>query len=77
MAELTCSRCGATAEGLERAPLPGEVGQAVLEQTCAECWRAWLGEQVKLINELRLSLAEPGSYGRLVEEMKRWLKIRQ
>ena len=76
MAEVQCSRCGSTAEGLERAPLPGEVGRMVFEQTCGECWKAWLAAQVILMNEHRLSPGDPAHYERLVTEMQTFLALR-
>jgi Fe-S cluster biosynthesis and repair protein YggX len=54
MPDVTCSRCGQLKQGLEVAPLPGEVGQAVLAETCADCWRDWTEEQTRLINHLGL-----------------------
>lgn len=76
MAQVTCSRCGSTATGLAAAPLPGDYGRLVHEQTCAACWGEWLREQVKLINELRLSPADPAHYERLQTEMATWLNLR-
>jgi Fe-S cluster biosynthesis and repair protein YggX len=75
MIEVSCSRCGSTAQGLERAPLPGEPGQAVLEQTCAACWREWLEMQIKLINEHQLSPARTEHYEFLVKEMRTFLSL--
>lgn len=54
MTDLRCRRCGLTKPGLERAPLPGVWGAALLAQTCADCWRAWTEEQTRLINHLGL-----------------------
>jgi len=75
MAEVSCSRCGSTAPGLARAPLPGEAGQAVLAQSCEPCWRAWLDLQVKLINEHRLSPAKPEDFDQLIREMQTFLNL--
>lgn len=75
MGEITCARCGRHAAGLDRPPLPGEAGRAVQAGTCAECWRTWLAEQVKLINETRVSPAEPDGYAFLVERMRAFLGL--
>jgi Fe-S cluster biosynthesis and repair protein YggX len=72
---LNCKRCGLEREGLSRAPLPGESGRRVLEATCRACWESWLGEQVKLINELRLSPAEPEHYELLLGRMSAYLRL--
>ena len=77
MAEVDCSRCGSTGPGLERPPLPAPEGELVLDQTCAACWREWLRMQVMLINEHRLSPADPEHYRRLVGEMRTFLSLRE
>ena len=77
MAELRCSRCGSTAEGLERAPLPGRPGELVLGQTCKACWEEWKGTQVKLINEFRLNVTDPGHFERLMTEMTVFLNLQE
>lgn len=76
MSTATCSRCGKTAARLEKPPLPGEIGTRVHENTCAACWRDWLGTQVKVINEYQLSPARPEHYEFLVEQMTSFLNLR-
>ena len=75
MTQVTCSRCGSTAPALERAPLRGDAGQAVLAQSCEPCWRAWLDLQVKLINEHRLNPAKPEDFDQLIREMNAFLNL--
>jgi len=75
MPQIECSRCKRSAEGLGKAPLPGDVGREVLEKTCATCWKDWLGAQVILINEHGLSPARPEDYQRLVDEMRAYLGL--
>ena len=75
MASVQCSRCGSTAPGLDRAPLPGPAGQAVLEQTCKACWDEWLPAQVILINEKTLTPANPEHFDYLIGEMKTFLNL--
>jgi len=76
MADVTCSRCGNTAGGLDQAPLPGKVGQRIQDQVCGACWKEWLGMQVKIINEYRLSPAEPRHFDFLVAQMGSFLNLR-
>ncbi len=59
MAQVTCKRCGNTREGLAAAPLPGEMGQKILANTCQECWAEWLRTQVMIINEYQLTMVNP------------------
>lgn len=75
MADVDCARCGRTRPGLETEPLPGPEGRLVLEGTCRACWEEWLREQVKLMNELRLSPIDPEHYRRLVQAMLAWLRL--
>ena len=75
MAEVRCKRCRETAEGLASAPLPGAPGESVLAQICRSCWEIWRGEQIKLINEHKLSPAKPEDYAFLVEKMKDYLSL--
>ncbi len=77
MTDVTCSRCGDTAAGLDRPPFTGPVGEKVREQVCAACWREWLGMQVKVINEYRLSPAHPEHFDFLVKQMKAFLNFRE
>jgi len=75
MAMVQCSRCGNTAEGLERPPLPGPAGEQVHAETCRACWQDWLSMQVKVINEYRISPAEPEQYDFLVAQMRTYLNL--
>ena len=76
MADVHCSRCGSTIPELDTAPLPGEPGRRVLEQTCAACWKEWMGAQVILMNENRLSPGNPEHYDLLVREMTTFLNLK-
>jgi Fe-S cluster biosynthesis and repair protein YggX len=75
MSQVSCSRCGSTAEGLARPPLPGAAGDRVHAQTCRACWEEWLRVQVKLINERQLSPVNPEHYRALVGEMATFLNL--
>jgi len=76
MSDVHCSRCGNTAPGLERPPMPGEPGERVARQVCAGCWRQWLAAQVILINENRLSAADPDHFDYLMGQMEVFLNLR-
>ncbi len=75
MAEVRCKRCDRTAGGLDDPPLPGPAGELVLAGTCKSCWEIWRDEQVKLINENKLSPANTEHYEFLVGQMKTFLKL--
>ena len=51
MAETVhCVRLKRDAEGLDRAPYPGELGQRILANVSKEAWQEWLRHQTMLIN---------------------------
>lgn len=76
MANVTCSRCGKQAEGLERPPMPGPLGVQIVAQVCAACWREWLGMQVKFINEYRLNPLDPRHFDFLMGQAREFLKVK-
>ena len=53
MATVTCSRCGNTREGAGRV-LPGALGDEIERSICAECWKEWLAQQIRVINHYGL-----------------------
>ncbi|HUC44330.1 MAG TPA: Fe(2+)-trafficking protein [Candidatus Sulfotelmatobacter sp.] len=75
MAVVTCSRCKRAEEGLPRPPIPGPVGQEILGQVCAACWKEWLGTQVKYINEYRLNPLDERHFAFLVEQARAFLGL--
>ena len=60
------------AEGLERAPYPGELGRRIYEQVSKEAWGQWLRHQTLLINEYRLTPIEPKARKFLESEMEKF-----
>lgn len=59
MSEVTCTRCGNTREGFEKAPFPGAMGQRIVAEICKECWAQWLKQQTMLINHYGLNVMDP------------------
>ena len=60
------------AEGLDRAPYPGELGRRIYEQVSKEAWAQWLKHQTLLINEYRLTPIEPKARKFLEGEMEKF-----
>jgi len=75
MSEVTCVRCGQTREGLERPPLPGPDGARVQSRVCTACWTEWKQMQVRIINEYRLSPANPEHFEGLMQQMRTFLGL--
>ena len=69
---VQCVRLKKEAEGLDRAPYPGELGQRILANVSKEAWQEWLKHQTMLINEYRLSPVDPKSRSFLEEQMEKF-----
>jgi len=69
---VQCVKLGREAEGLEKPPYPGELGQRIFEQVSKEAWKEWLSHQTMLINEYRLVAFEAKARQFLVGEMERY-----
>lgn len=67
-----CIKLNKEAEGLDFPPYPGELGKRIYESVSKEAWQMWLGQQTMLINEYRLSLADPKSQAFLKMEMEKF-----
>lgn len=70
---INCVKLGKEAEAMERAPLPGELGQRILNNVSKEGWKLWMQHQTILINENRLSLIDPEAQVFLKAEMEKFL----
>ena len=69
---VQCIKLGKEAEGLDRQPYPGELGQRIFENVSKEAWQQWLSHQTMLINEYRLSPVDPKARKMLEEEMDKF-----
>ncbi|MEY3418654.1 MAG: hypothetical protein RJA46_425, partial [Pseudomonadota bacterium] len=56
---VQCIKLNKEAEGMDFAPLPGDLGKKIWNQVSKEAWAAWLKQQTMLINENRLNMADP------------------
>jgi len=68
---VNCIKLGKEAEGLDFAPMPGELGKKLWENVSKEAWAQWLKQQTMLINENRLSLADPRARKYLQEQVEK------
>lgn len=67
-----CVKLGADAEGLDRPPMPGPLGQRIYENVSRKAWQQWVEHQTRVINEYRLSLADVGARKFLAQEMEKF-----
>jgi Fe-S cluster biosynthesis and repair protein YggX len=65
---VKCVKLGREAEGLDFPPFPGELGKRLFENVSKEAWKGWLEHQKMLVNENRLSLADPKARKYLMEQ---------
>jgi Fe-S cluster biosynthesis and repair protein YggX len=69
---VNCIKLNREAEGLDRAPYPGELGKRIFDSASKEAWQMWLKQQTMLINEYRLSPIDPKHRKMLENEMEKF-----
>ena len=69
---VKCVLLGEEAEGLDRPPYPGDLGQRIFDNVSKAAWQRWLGHQTMLINEYRLTPIEPKAREFLEKEMEKF-----
>lgn len=67
-----CVKLGREAEGLDRPPFPGALGQRIFENVSKEAWKLWTQHMTMVVNEYRLSLSTPESQKVLMEQMEQF-----
>ena len=65
---VKCVKLGREADGLDFPPYPGDLGKRIWENVSREAWQQWLQQQTMLVNENRLSLADPKARKYLMEQ---------
>ncbi|WP_114689576.1 oxidative damage protection protein [Polynucleobacter necessarius] len=68
---VQCIKLNKEAEGMDFAPLPGELGKKIWNQVSKEAWAAWLKQQTMLINENRLNMADPRARQYLLKQVEK------
>lgn len=69
---VNCVKLGKEAEGVDFPPYPGALGQRIFENVSKEAWAGWLKQQTMLVNENRLSLADPTARKYLAEQTEKY-----
>ena len=70
--KVFCIKLQKEAEGLERSPYPGDLGQRIFDNVSKEAWAQWLAHQTILINENRLVPIKPDHRKFLEQEMEKY-----
>lgn len=75
MTKVKCSKCKQQKEGLQEAPFNNELGKKVFDQTCNDCWQAWVSQQLMLMNEYHLDPINDEHSKFLDDEMVKFLVL--
>lgn len=67
--KVHCAVLGVEAEGLDKPPYPGALGQRIYENVSADGWSQWLQRLVTLINEEQLNSADPDCQQRIEKHL--------
>jgi Fe-S cluster biosynthesis and repair protein YggX len=67
---VNCIKLGQELEGLDFAPIPGELGQKIYENVSKEAWQGWLKQQTMIINENRLNLSDEAARKYLRQQLE-------
>ena len=67
---VLCVKLGREVEGLDFPPYPGALGKRIFDNVSKTAWQEWLEQQKRLINEMRLSLADAKSRQYLAQQME-------
>jgi len=73
--KIKCKRCGRVAPKMPEPPFGGELGAQIHDSVCGPCFREWIGQGTKVINELRLNLTEKPAQDVYDQHMKEFLNI--
>ncbi len=67
---IKCVKLGQELPGLEKPPVPGELGERIFKNVSQQGWNMWLQYQVLLINHNGLVMAHPGHRQFLMEQLE-------
>jgi Fe-S cluster biosynthesis and repair protein YggX len=73
--EIHCHRCNQVKRKLAKPPFKNAFGQEIYEKICADCWREAIGYGTKVINELRLPMADPQAQKMWDQHVKEFLTL--
>ena len=68
---VNCIKLGREAEGLDRPPYPGPLGQRIWAEVSKQAWADWIKTQTMLVNENRLNLADARARQYLARQMEK------
>ncbi len=69
---VQCVKLGRDAEGLDKPPFRGDLGERVFQNVSKEAWRTWLEHSKMIINEFRLDLTSEQGQRVWMTELERY-----
>ena len=72
---IMCKRCGRISPRMPERPFGGELGEQIHASVCGPCFKEWIGQGTKVINELRLNLTEKSAQDIYDQHMKEFLNL--
>jgi Fe-S cluster biosynthesis and repair protein YggX len=73
--QVFCARCHQVRPKLASPPFSNAQGNEIYEKICQPCWREWVSMGTKVINELRLPLADPQAQKIFDQHMREFLNL--
>lgn len=65
-----CVKLNRELPGLDRPPMPGELGKRVFENVSQQAWQMWMQQVTILINHYGLNMADPNAQEFLNQQME-------
>ena len=70
---VQCVKLGRELPGLEKPPMPGELGQRIYDNISQQAWDMWQEQSTLIINHYGLNLADPEARQVLRQQMEEFL----
>ena len=74
--QIACNRCGRVMPRMANPPFSNAQGKMIQDKICADCWKEWIGMGTKVINEMRLPLADPQAQKIFDQHMMEFLNLK-
>jgi Fe-S cluster biosynthesis and repair protein YggX len=69
---VKCRKLGKELPGMSFKPFPNELGQRIFDEVSQDAWKLWLEHFKMIMNEYRLSPADPRSTQILYEQAEKF-----
>ena len=73
MSDIFCKKLNKLGKSMKYPPIPGKLGDRIVQSISQEAWDLWLAHQTILINEYRLNLLETEAKNFLLTELEKFL----